>query len=526
MQQRASAQEGERQASEAGQREVIAFLSEPATHGGAAVERVDTHISRIFLAGDRAWKLKRALRTNYLDFSTLDRREQSCRRELEVNRAAGGIYIGVTPVVRRDGRLRLGGPGAPIEWLVEMRRFDRSRELDRLCESGTLTLPIIERLADEVAALHRAAPETPGFGDAEDLRARIDQIAGALAEAAGGSDLAAGAETWRSAAQAARQAQADLIERRARLGRVRRCHGDLHLGNVVMLGDRPTPFDAIEFNEAIASIDVLYDLALTLSDLIMRGRADLANGLLNRYLGATRDYGGLAADAALSLHARRGAGDDGGVARSGRGGGAGLRLRDGGSAAGTGAATGRDRRRVGNRQVDARARSRAAARATARRDRHPLGRGAEATVRGAAGGRGCRWRPTRRRWTARCWRGWRSMRGWRCGPGRPWCSMQRFSIRGGACLRGGDCHAAGVRFDGIWLRAAAEEAMERVSARAADASDATAARGQASGRARGAPSRLAATPGRAAARGDRRRGRKYARESQLAGLRGGSAGRE
>ena len=76
-----------------------------------------------------------------------------------------------------------------------------------------------------------------------------------------------GSQTWRSAAQAARRVQAGLIERRARLGRVRRCHGDLHLGNVVMLGDRPTPFDAIEFNEAIASIDVLYDLALTLSDL-------------------------------------------------------------------------------------------------------------------------------------------------------------------------------------------------------------------------------------------------------------------
>ena len=137
MQHRASAHVGECQTSEAGQREVIAFLSEPATHGGSAVERVDTHISRIFLAGDRAWKLKRALRTNYLDFSTLDRREQSCRRELEVNREAGGIYLAATAVVRRDGRLRLGGPGEPIEWLVEMRRFDRSRELDRLCDSGT-----------------------------------------------------------------------------------------------------------------------------------------------------------------------------------------------------------------------------------------------------------------------------------------------------------------------------------------------------------------------------------------------------
>lgn len=280
------------QPSEADQREVVAFLSDPASHSGAAVEQVDTHISRIFLAGDRAWKLKRALRTNYLDFSTLDRRERACRRELEVNRAAGDIYVGVTPVVRRDSGFWLGGSGQPVEWLVEMRRFDRGQELDRLCESGALTLSVIEALADEVAALHRAAPETPGFGDADDLRARIDQIAGAL-EAAGGEDLVAEVAMWRSAAQAAREAQAGLIARRVRLGRVRRCHGDLHLGNVVMLGDRPTPFDAIEFNEAIASIDVLYDLALALSDLVMRECGDLANGLLNRYLSATRDYGGL-----------------------------------------------------------------------------------------------------------------------------------------------------------------------------------------------------------------------------------------
>ena len=113
MQKRASGREGELQASEAGQREVVAFLSNPATHGGAPVERVDTHISRIFLAGDRAWKLKRALRTNYLDFSTLERRERSCRREIEVNRGAGGIYVGVTPVVRHAGRLRLGDRANP-----------------------------------------------------------------------------------------------------------------------------------------------------------------------------------------------------------------------------------------------------------------------------------------------------------------------------------------------------------------------------------------------------------------------------
>jgi aminoglycoside phosphotransferase family enzyme/predicted kinase len=276
---------------EASQAEVVAFLSDRATHGGAAVERVDTHISRLFLAGDRAWKLKRAIRTNYLDFSTPALREASCRRELEVNAGAGDLYLGVTPVVRRDGGLRLGGDGEPVDWLVEMRRFDRSRELDRLCDRGALDRATVGRLADTVAALHASAPRTPGFGDAADVKGRIDQIADALAAA--DPALRRQAEAWHAAAEAARRAQGGLIARRHWLGHIRRCHGDLHLGNVVMLGGAPVPFDAIEFNEAIASIDTLYDLALTLADLLTRARRDLANALLNRYLGMTRDYGGL-----------------------------------------------------------------------------------------------------------------------------------------------------------------------------------------------------------------------------------------
>ncbi|MBU3031815.1 AAA family ATPase [Paracoccus marinaquae] len=279
---------------EAGQREVIGFLCDPATHGGLPVERVDTHISRIFLAGDRAWKMKRAIRTNYLDFSTLALRGASCRREMEVNAAAGDLYREVIPVTRREGRLHLGGDGTPVEWLVGMRRFDRNDELGRLCDAGRLTRIAAEDLADRIALGHAAAPVTPDHGDDADLRGRIDQIAGALSAAADGRDLARAARDWRAAAHRARQAQAGLIACRHRCHRIRRCHGDLHLGNVVMIAGQPTPFDAIEFNEAIASIDVLYDLALTLADLLARGRGDLGNAMLNRYLSATRDYRGLA----------------------------------------------------------------------------------------------------------------------------------------------------------------------------------------------------------------------------------------
>lgn len=269
------------------QRPVIDFLSDPATHGGAEVTRTETHISRIFLAGDHAWKLKRAIRTNYLDFTDIAERERLCRREVELNARTAPFYEGVVPVCRDGGQLTLGGPGAPVDWLVKMRRFDRSQELDRLAEAGALDWRLTEALADEVAAMHRGAPVTPGYGDGPDVRARIDQIAGAL--------KAAGADPgdWHRVALDALTPLEPLCNRRAVVGRVRRCHGDLHLGNIVRIDGRPVPFDAIEFNEDIASIDVLYDVAFTLMDMLTRERADLANVLLNRYLGATRDYRGL-----------------------------------------------------------------------------------------------------------------------------------------------------------------------------------------------------------------------------------------
>lgn len=461
-------------ASEAGQREVIAFLSDPTTHGGASVARVDTHISRIFLAGDRAWKMKRALRTNYLDFSTLDQRKRMCRRELEVNRVAGDIYLRATPVVRRDGRLRLGGPGEPVEWLVEMRRFDRSLELDRLCDSGDLTFPIVERLADEVAALHRAAPVTPAFGDPGDLQARIDQIAGALEEACDGPDLVGEVTAWRTDAQAARRARADLIERRRRLGRVRRCHGDLHLGNVVMLGDRPTPFDAIEFNEPIASIDVLYDLALTLSDLLMRSRPDLANVLMNRYLSATRDHGGLPlmplylsmrgavrAMTAASRGARQEAARDLAFAAGALRQGAAPRLIAIGGISGTGKSTLARRLApriapltgaivirsdvVRKRLSGARPETRLPQEAySPRMDRKVLARMAyDARVALCAGAAVV-------------------------------LDTTFLDIEARACASA-IARAEGVRFDGVWLELPAEVAVARVSGRGADASDATAA---------------------------------------------------
>jgi len=103
------------------QNEVVAFLASSSTHGGAAVERIETHASIVFLAGVRAWKLKRAVRYDYLDFSTIERRRAMCEAEVRINRrAAPSLYRGVVSVTRQpDGSLALGGSGVPVDWLVE-----------------------------------------------------------------------------------------------------------------------------------------------------------------------------------------------------------------------------------------------------------------------------------------------------------------------------------------------------------------------------------------------------------------------
>jgi uncharacterized protein len=279
------------------QEEVLAFLADPATHGGEKVQRIDTHAASVFLVGKRALKMKRAVRFPFLDYSTLTHRRQACEAELAVNAPyAPEIYRGVVAITREaDGELAIGGNGPPVEWAVEMRRFDEKRTLDHL------TGEIDEALAD---ALGRAVAEA---------HARAQPVEGAPWITAIGSYIGEHAEAFRKYPELFARAEIDTLERlgrtayqhilpllrdRGRRGLIRRIHGDLHLGNIVLIDGKPVLFDAIEFSEIIASGDVLYDLAFLLMDLLERGLALPANVVLNRYLTQTHrteDLDGLAA---------------------------------------------------------------------------------------------------------------------------------------------------------------------------------------------------------------------------------------
>jgi len=287
---------------EASQQAAIEFLTHPATHGGAKVERIDTHAAAVFLAGPRALKIKRAVRFPFLDFSTLAKRKAACEAEIEVNRAyAPAIYRGVVAITREaDGSLAIGGNGSAIEWAVEMARFDESQTLDHLAASGRIDSKLADALGRAVARAHEAASvvKDPGFADVlRDIAAQNEQELVAQSRIFSPPAVSALVEATRAALSRHRA----LLVSREGAGLVRRCHGDLHLGNIVLIDGAPVLFDALEFDPKIATIDVLYDLAFLLMDMIQRGLTLPANIVFNRYLTQTQREADLDALAALPL---------------------------------------------------------------------------------------------------------------------------------------------------------------------------------------------------------------------------------
>ncbi len=285
------------------QEPVLALLGDPATHGGRRVKRIDTHAASVFLAGERAYKIKRAVRFPFLDFSTLAKRKAACAAEIEVNRPfAPQIYRRVLAVTRAaDGALALGGEGEPVEWAVEMRRFDEALTLDHLADQGRIDAALADRLGRVVAAGHALAPPV-------EPRPWIEAIGAYVGEHVEEFGKAPELFPPREVEELARASSAayarirELLVERGRRGLIRRIHGDLHLGNIALIDGDPVLFDAIEFSPLIGSGDVLYDLAFLLMDLIERGLPQSANAVFNRYLAQTRRAEDLDALAALPFY--------------------------------------------------------------------------------------------------------------------------------------------------------------------------------------------------------------------------------
>lgn len=274
----------------ADQAETAAFLERIAGH-----PPIETHVSLVFVGTDTVWKLKKAVRLPFLDFSRTADRRRFVERELALNQcAAPGLYRDVVPIVRRpDGSLSFGDAAAgdhAVDWVLRMARVDADDFLDAIAASGRLTPALQDALADAVAAYHQGLPPVRGVIPPM-TQIALGNVSSAL-DAGLPPDLL---RNWRGAITAALQQLRAWGAERASAGFVRRIHGDLHLGNLCLWQGRPAPFDALEFDETLATADVAYDLAFLLMDLDQRVSRAAANRVLNRYVARTGDAGAVRA---------------------------------------------------------------------------------------------------------------------------------------------------------------------------------------------------------------------------------------
>ena len=282
----------------ANQRRLVEALLEPRAfpHEVGRLGLLETHISFVVLTGPYAYKIKKPLDLGFLDYSTLARRRLCCDEELRLNRRlAPDLYLDVVPIVGTAARPHCGGDGEALEYAVKMAEFPQENLLDRWAARGDLSSRQVDRLAVAVADFHCriavAAPDDP-YGDAEAVRRPMDENfvqIGALVDAAERhrvDRLAA----WSHESHARLRSFFDL--RRAE-GFVRECHGDLHLGNIVLIDNEPRIFDGIEFNPNLRWIDVINDIAFLFMDLEVRGYRPLAYRFVNAYLERGGDYAGL-----------------------------------------------------------------------------------------------------------------------------------------------------------------------------------------------------------------------------------------
>jgi len=265
-------------------------------HPVSSVQLLETHISWVLLTGEFAYKIKKPVDLGFVNFSTLERRRFCCDEEIRLNRRlAPKLYLGVAPIAGTVDAPRVGGPGDAIEYCVQMKQFPQEALLNRLAAEGKLLPRHVDALSREVAQFHARIPAADPAGPfgtpelvAEPIRANFASLEGA--EPASGRALIAFLRGW---CEQQLEAHRETFAARKRNGFIRECHGDMHLGNMLLEGDEVVIFDCIEFNESLRWIDVMSEVAFCTMDLEDRGRPDLARRFLNGCLEWSGDYAGL-----------------------------------------------------------------------------------------------------------------------------------------------------------------------------------------------------------------------------------------
>ncbi|MBM0106607.1 AAA family ATPase [Steroidobacter sp. S1-65] len=266
-------------------------------HEVSELRLVETHISWVVLTGSHAYKIKKPVKLSFIDTSTLERRRHYCDEEVRLNRRmAPELYLGVVPITRTDGQVRMDGTGAAIEYAVCLKQFDANEELPALLERGDVQLSEMLQLGAALADFHLRTPEFSGTKAMEATQRLYDTVLENLEQLFEYTEQNQATPELRSLwdwTRKAIDAHEASFEQRARDHRIRDCHGDLHAANIVRFEGRLVPFDCIDFDPHLRRIDVMNDLAFLMMDLHTHRREDLAAALLSRYLEITGDYEGV-----------------------------------------------------------------------------------------------------------------------------------------------------------------------------------------------------------------------------------------
>src|SRR5271166_6668972 len=266
-------------------------------HEVARLQLRETHISWVILTGPFAYKVKKGIKLDFCDATTLARRRSLCEEEIRLNRRlAADLYTDVVPITRDPSGLRIGGTGPTVEYAVRMKQFDASEEMHALLSRFEISIAEVTRLADRLAKFHTEVPRAPGpdaFDYVERLRGTVlGNIAILLAHLDSISQFPEMSRLIDWTHDTLHQRAAELRERHAR-GFIRECHGDLHARNIVRWQGELTPFDCLEFDPRLRQVDVMNDIAFLVMDLAAHGRRDLAGAFLSRYAERTGDYRGI-----------------------------------------------------------------------------------------------------------------------------------------------------------------------------------------------------------------------------------------
>ncbi len=258
---------------------------------------VETHISWVLLTGGFVYKIKKPVDFGFLNFTTLEKRKFYCGEELRLNRRlAPDMYLDVLPITGTAENPTIGGDGKPFEYTIKMQQFSEEGLMDRLATSGQIDAELIDKLADRIAAFHseiKIAQKNNPLGTANSVQAPVtqnfEQISPLLSNDKEHSEL----KMIEASSNKQFQSLKSTLEARHLNGFIRECHGDLHLGNIVVIDNQPVLFDCIEFNDEFRWTDVMNEIAFIVMDLMMRDLKGFAFRLLNRYLEKTGDYAGV-----------------------------------------------------------------------------------------------------------------------------------------------------------------------------------------------------------------------------------------